>query len=53
MIRTESGILNVRMSKPPKEANRPAGGLRGAVSAPAGYGVAHQSNTYVSKMKKK
>ena len=33
--------------------SRPARGLKGAVSAPAGYGVAPQSKTYVSKMKKK
>ena len=38
MIRNESEILNVGMSKPPKVASRPAGGLRGAVSTPAGYG---------------
>ena len=38
MIRNESEILNVGMSKPPKVASRPAGGLRGAVSAPAGFG---------------
>ena len=38
MIRNESEILNVGMSKPPKVASRPAGGLRGAVSAPAGTG---------------
>ena len=36
------------MSKPPKLASRPAGGLRGAVSAPAGYGAAPQSKKYVS-----
>ena len=34
------------MSKP----SRPAGGLRGAVSAPAGYGAVPQSKKYVSKM---
>ena len=34
-------------------ASRLAGGLRGAVSAPAGYGVAPRSKKYVSKMKKK
>ena len=28
------------MSKPPKVASRPAGGLRGAVSAPVEYGAA-------------
>ena len=28
MIRNESEILNVEMSKPPKVASRPAGGLR-------------------------
>ena len=37
MIRNESEHLNMGMSKPPKVASRPAGGLRGAVSAPAGY----------------
>ena len=37
------------MLKPPKVASRPAGGLRGAVSAPAGYGVAPRSKKYVSK----
>ena len=47
MIRNESEILNVGM------ASRPAGGLRGAVSAPAGYGAAPRSKKYVSKMKKK
>ena len=36
MIRNESGILNVGMSKPCSDT----GGLRGAVSAPAGYGAA-------------
>ena len=40
MIRNESEILNVGMSKPPKVASRPAGGLRGDVSVPAGYGAA-------------
>ena len=40
MIRNESEILNVGMSKPPKVASRPAGCLRDAVSAPAGYGAA-------------
>ena len=43
MIRNESDILNVGMSKPPKVASRPAGVLRGAVSAPAGYGAAPRS----------
>ena len=38
------------MSKPPKVASRPAGGLRGAVSAPARYGAAPWSKTYVSKI---
>ena len=42
MIRNESEILNVGMSKPPKVAIRPAGGLRGAVSAPAGHGAPHR-----------
>ena len=36
MIRNESETLNVGMSKPPKVASRPAGGLGGAVSPPAG-----------------
>ena len=36
MFRNESEILNVGMSKQPNVASRPAGGLRGAVSAPAG-----------------
>ena len=36
MIRNESEILNVGMSKPTKVASRPAGGLRGVISAPAG-----------------
>ena len=40
MIRNESEILNVGMSKPPKVASRPAGGLRGSVSSPAGYAQA-------------
>ena len=40
MIRNESEILNVGLSKPPKVASRPAGGPRGAVSAPSGYGAA-------------
>ena len=43
MIRNESDILNVGMSKPPKVASRLAGGLSGAVSAPAGYGAATRS----------
>ena len=29
-------------------ASRPAGGLRGALSAPAGYGAAPRSKQYVS-----
>ena len=53
MIRNESVILNVGMSKPPKVASRPAGGLRGDVSAPAVYRAAPRSKKYVSKMKKK
>ena len=53
MIRNESEILNVGMSKPLKVASRPAGGLRGALSAPAGYGAAPRSKKYVCKMKKK
>ena len=36
MIRNESEVWNVGMSKPPKVSSRPAGGLRGALSAPAG-----------------
>ena len=41
MVRSESEILNVGMSKPPNVASRLAGGLRGAVGAPApaGYEV--------------
>ena len=46
MIRNESEILNVGMSKPPKVASRPAVGLRGAVSTPAGYGAAPRSKKY-------
>ena len=53
MIRNESEILNVGMSKPPKVASRPAGGLGGAVSPPAGYGEEPRSKKMVSKMKKK
>ena len=34
-------------------ASRRAGDLRGAVSAPAGYGAAPRSKKYVIKMKKK
>ena len=48
MIRNESDIFNVGLSKPPKVASRPAGGLGGAVSAPAGYGAAARSKKYVS-----
>ena len=47
MIRNESEILNVGM------ASRPAGGLRGVVTAPARYVAEHWSKKYVSKMKKK
>ena len=36
MIRNESEIFNVGMSKPPKVASRPAGDLRGAVSGVRG-----------------
>ena len=36
------------MLKPPKVASRPAGGLRGAVSAPAGHGAAPRSKKHVS-----
>ena len=39
-----SEIFNVGMSKP----SRPAGGLRGAVSTPAGYGAAPRSKKYGS-----
>ena len=53
VIRKESEILNVGMSKPPKVASRPAGGLGGAVSPPAGYGADPRSKKCVSKMKKK
>ena len=53
VIRNESEIFNVGMSKLPKVASRPAGDRRGAVRAPAGYGTAPRSNKYVSKMKKK
>ena len=35
MIRNESEILNVGMSKSPRVASRPAGVLRGSLSAPA------------------
>ena len=41
------------MSKPPKVASRPAGGLGGAVSPPAGYGEEPRRKKFVSKMKKK
>ena len=34
------------MSKPPKVASRPAAGLRGAVSAPAGYGAAPRARNF-------
>ena len=53
MIRNESDILNVGMSKPTKVASRPDGGLGGAVSPPAGYGAEPRSKQFVSKMKKK
>ena len=53
VIKNESEILSVGMSKPPKVPSNPAGGLRGAVSAPAGYGAAPRSKKYVSNMKKK
>ena len=53
MIRNDSDILNVGMSKPPKVASRSAGGLRDALSAQEGYGAAPRSKKkYVSKMKK-
>ena len=45
--------MNVGMSKPPKVASRPAGGLGGAVSPPAGYGAEPRSKKFVSRMKKK
>ena len=44
------GHVSVRV---PKVASRPAGGLGGAVSAPAGYGAEPRSKKCVSKMKKK
>ena len=53
VIRNESEILNVGMSKPPKVASRPAGGLGGAASPPAEYGAEPRSKKCVSKMKKK
>ena len=53
VIRNESEILNVGMSKPPKVASRPAGVLGGAVSPPAGYVAEPRSQKFVSKMKKK
>ena len=40
MTRNESDVFNVGLSKLPKVASRPAGGLGDAVSAPAGYGAA-------------
>ena len=52
VIRHESEILNVGMSKPPKVASRPAGGLRGAVSAPS-TGRRPGAKKSVSKMKTK
>ena len=36
-------MLIVGMLKEPKVARIPAGGLRGAVSAPTGYGAAQRS----------
>ena len=48
MIRNESDIFNVGLSKPPKVASIPAGGLVGAVSAPAGYVAAPRRKKYVS-----
>ena len=53
MIRNESEIFNFGMSKPLKMVSRPAGCLRGAVSALAGYRAVPRSKKYVSKMKKK
>ena len=54
MIRNESEIFNVGMSKPQEVASRPTGGLSGAgASHAAGYGAAPRSKKYVSKMKKK
>ena len=52
MIRNESDILNVGMSKPPKVASRPDGGLRGAVSAPVGYGAAPRRKNKCVKRRK-
>ena len=52
VIGNESEMLNLGMSKPPKVASRPAGGLIGAISAPAGSRAALRSKTYVRKMKK-
>ena len=48
MIRNESDIFNVGLSKPPKVASRPAGGLGDTVSAPAEYGAAPRSTKCVS-----
>ena len=45
MIRNENEIFNVGMSKPPKVASRPAGGLWGAVRLPAGFGAEPRSKT--------
>ena len=52
MIRNESEILNVGMSKPPKVASRPAGVPRGAISGPAGYEAVPRGKKFVSLMKK-
>ena len=53
MIRNQSEILNMGMSKPPKVESRPAGGLRGTVSAPAGYGAVPWNKKYVCNLMKK
>ena len=49
MIRNESEILNVGMSKPPNMASRPVGGLR----LSGGTGRCPGAKKRVSKMKKK
>ena len=48
MIRNESEILNVGMSKPPKVASRPAGGSEGRCKRPSGVRVGTQRKKYVS-----
>ena len=47
MIRNESDICNVGLSKPPKVASRPAG-VWGAESALVRYGAAPWTKKYVS-----